>query len=251
MAIVKYTDRMGPYGDLGDFYNPQSLMVNEAESTEKKIIYDDVESTNRIVLTGNNLGYTNNVVDEGTITGIKFTNHDNQNYVVLTGGNYSAQAFSAAFEADGIHGMLELALKGDDKMVGSLTADVLYSGSGNDNVKGGSDDDYIYGGKGDDKLFGDAGADYLFGDIGNDTMEGGAQSDIFHFRKGTGKDTITDFDADGNNQDFLNLVKGENFTVKQVNNDDLRLDFGNGDTLLLLDVDKGDFSKADYHYAMV
>ncbi|MDB5525646.1 MAG: hypothetical protein JWM58_3409 [Rhizobium sp.] len=81
------------------------------------------------------------------------------------------------------------------------------AGDGADQLHGGSGDDKIYGGAGNDRLFGDAGADLLDGGIGNDRLAGGAGEDLFVFRTGTGRDTIVDFDAQGNGHDVIDLSR--------------------------------------------
>ena len=53
----------------------------------------------------------------------------------------------------------------------------------------------IFGFEGADTLFGLAGSDALHGGLGNDTLTGGADPDEFHFGRGFGHDTITDFAA--------------------------------------------------------
>ncbi len=54
----------------------------------------------------------------------------------------------------------------------------VYSGAGNDYVKGTGQDDTIYGGSGRDKIFGNGGADTIFGGYGNDIIAGGKGNDI-------------------------------------------------------------------------
>jgi hypothetical protein len=81
-------------------------------------------------------------------------------------------------------------------------------------------------------------------------MTGGSGSDHFFFThdgKG-GTDVITDFDAKGggDNQDYIATSFEEVLSIKQVG-DDLVLDYGDGDTLTLLDIDKSDFGKSDFH----
>jgi Ca2+-binding RTX toxin-like protein len=69
-------------------------------------------------------------------------------------------------------------------VTGSLAADTIIGGSGDDNL-GGSD--------GADSLVGGGGADTLQGGLGNDTVTGGAGADLFFV--GEGVDRITDFNA--------------------------------------------------------
>lgn len=225
MANINYTDRLGRYKDLTDYYDPNNLAV--VSGTHKKAVFEDQVSHNKITLTGTDLAYDGGAVT-GTVNGLRFTNANNQAYVVVTDGRYDAAALMTAFQSGGIDAMLEKALAGRDKLTGSNIADDLYSGAGNDRING------------------DRGNDYMFGGTGNDRMTGGIGSDLFHFSYGTGKDVITDFDAigGGQRQDHLSLHASESdFTIKQSGHD-LVLNFGDGNTLTLLDVDRSDFSRA-------
>lgn len=77
----------------------------------------------------------------------------------------------------------------DNEFIGTVDADTLFSGAGNDAVSGMAGDDMIQGGLGNDvllgglgndRLEGDAGADSLDGGVGVDAMHGGAGSDRYH-----------------------------------------------------------------------
>jgi Ca2+-binding RTX toxin-like protein len=76
---------------------------------------------------------------------------------------------------------------GDDVVFGSIYADTIIAGQGDDEVRGGrgndtiygySGGDHLYGGRGHDNIFGGAGDDALNGGAGGDTLEGGAGSDV-------------------------------------------------------------------------
>lgn len=107
---------------------------------------------------------------------------------------------------------------GDDNLVGTAQADVIYAGQGNDTVAAGAGNDLVYGGDGDDRLSGGA---------GNDLLLGGPGSDVFAWSlgdQGTGGvggaaavDVIRDFDgrapsAGGDVLDLRDLLQGENTT---------------------------------------
>jgi Ca2+-binding RTX toxin-like protein len=104
----------------------------------------------------------------------------------------------------------------------------------------------------DDTFMGDALRDFVAGNGGNDTLGGGkgvdyliggAGSDRFVYRPGDGADTISDFTSDILVRDKLALTAfGLNFAelmahATQVGANTL-FDFGDGDTLLLLNVQK-------------
>ncbi len=76
---------------------------------------------------------------------------------------------------------------GDDDLRGTVLADVVVLGPGNDKFRGrGGDDvvcggpgrDFIYGGSGADKLDGEAGDDRIWGEAGNDQVRGGTGNDV-------------------------------------------------------------------------
>ncbi|WP_313953231.1 calcium-binding protein [Accumulibacter sp.] len=73
---------------------------------------------------------------------------------------------------------------------GTISDDVLVGTSG---------DDSIYGFGGNDSLDGGAGNDYLFGDAGNDT---------YLFSRGSGQDTVFDYDPNLGNLDTVQLGAG-------------------------------------------
>jgi Ca2+-binding RTX toxin-like protein len=92
---------------------------------------------------------------------------------------------------------------GDDSLYGYDGNDSLYGGEGNDALDGGDGNDELYGGEGNDELSGGAGNDELYGHNGNDTFTGGAGNDviwggvgsnIYHFARGDGQDTIFDME---------------------------------------------------------
>jgi Ca2+-binding RTX toxin-like protein len=88
---------------------------------------------------------------------------------------------------------------GDDNIVGTEKADVIWAGPGddtihgglgNDIVCGGAGDDLIHGGRGNDWLLGEAGTDRLFGDLGDDHV-GGGSGDEDEVSGGLGIDTVS------------------------------------------------------------
>lgn len=107
----------------------------------------------------------------------------------------------AAFGTDANGKLYALSLDGRIIRITPGTA----AGDGRDSLHGGSGADKLYGGAGNDRLFGDDGMDRLWGGIGNDGLTGGAQSDIFVFQNGFGRDIIRDFNANGVAHDLIDL----------------------------------------------
>jgi hypothetical protein len=87
---------------------------------------------------------------------------------------------------------------GDDRVCGSMGADVLRGGPGADSlhgrggddvVGGGADDDSVYGGRGDDSMYGGPGNDSMYGGGGNDHATGGSGEDSCDGGSGTDSST--------------------------------------------------------------
>ncbi|MGR3640646.1 M10 family metallopeptidase [Alterinioella nitratireducens] len=143
---------------------------------------------------------------------------------------------SGADEIDG--------LRGHDTLRGGSGNDTLDGGRGNDTLLGNADRDKLIGGNGSDILKGGSGNDVVNGTKGNlDKMWGQGGRDAFIYRDGFGADRIMDFE---DNRDTIrlddNLWVG-NLSVQQVLNqfatdtgNNILLDFGGGDTLLIRNV---------------
>lgn len=90
--------------------------------------------------------------------------------------------------------------RGEDKLygdnsgnllIGNAGEDTLYGRNGNDQLYGRADDDTLIGGGGNDSIYGGNGDDELVTDSGRDVVSGGAGEDEFVFRGG--EMIITDF----------------------------------------------------------
>ena len=126
---------------------------------------------------------------------------------------------------------------GNDTIIGYASADTisgtdgndsLFGRDGNDIIDGGNGDDALLGENGNDTLNGDSGNDVLQGGAGNDTLNGGAGNDIlaggiydtwngnyngagndtYLFGRGSGADTITEYDLTAGNTDLLSIGTG-------------------------------------------
>ncbi|MGC5198440.1 Hint domain-containing protein, partial [Aphanothece microscopica] len=93
---------------------------------------------------------------------------------------------------------------------------------------------------GNDALFGGSGADTLQGGADDDSLSGGAGNDLFDFDRGSGADTVTDFDMtreDGRTADQLDVsdlrnASGDAITWRDVVVTDTNGD-GTGDAVLV------------------
>jgi Ca2+-binding RTX toxin-like protein len=116
----------------------------------------------------------------------------------------------------------------------------LYLRGGKDiDGRGNAADNVLFGNNGDNKLFGRAGDDRLSGGKGIDILTGGVGFDTFEFNAGFDKDRISDF-KDGTDKiasDYVNSMQDfddllADGRIKQVE-DDVAINFGNGDTLII------------------
>ncbi|MEM9222991.1 MAG: M10 family metallopeptidase [Pseudomonadota bacterium] len=114
--------------------------------------------------------------------------------------------------------------RGDDKIVGNVTANKLYGQAGDDWIFGSRGSDYLGGGSGNDTLLGGDSADVIFGSYGNDSLRGNDHGDRL-FGEG-GNDRI--FGDLGN--DYLGGGYGDDILVGGHSHDVLRA--GPGDDWL-------------------
>ncbi|WP_152551260.1 calcium-binding protein [Schinkia azotoformans] len=108
-------------------------------------------------------------------------------------------------------------VNGDDELDGGANDDQLYGGNGSDILWGGSGQDTLYGeygndvlrgGEGNDSLYGGNDNDELDGGAGNDYLEGSSGNDVYLFGRGSGQDTIHDYDSTAGNTDIIRIVEG-------------------------------------------
>jgi len=103
--------------------------------------------------------------------------------------------------------------EGDDRLYGGDDHDQLFGGTGDDDLFSGRDGDRIWGQAGRDQLEGEGGHDRLNGGGGADKLEGGTGEDRFIFGRGSGKDTIDDFDRD---EDVIDLRAYANISFEDL-----------------------------------
>jgi Ca2+-binding RTX toxin-like protein len=132
-------------------------------------------------------------------------------------------------------------------------ADDIFAGDAlRDIIDGGDGDDVLLGRAGDDMVAGGNGDDWLWGEYGDDILSGGSGNDVFVFHDRGGKDTVTDFASDFLSHDKIDLSAFEGLTLSQVLAEatqvglDTVFNFGNGDTLTLLNVQKASLGAAAF-----
>ena len=125
------------------------------------------------------------------------------------------------------------------KIVGNSKSNTLRGTSVADDIYGVAGNDKLYGYGGDDDLNGGTGDDWLSGGTGNDDLEGGAGRDTFVFT--AGRDEIDDFSTRDDKIVIDTKLGVKNFSelmahAKAVDGgEDVRFDFGKGNTLTLED----------------
>ena len=110
--------------------------------------------------------------------------------------------------ADALRDVVLAGTGDDDRIYGHNRADVIRSLAGDDVVYGLGGDDDVKGGAGNDRLYGGEGNDRLDGGKGNDRLYGGQGADTYHFSRGDGIDTISDYDTTAGVSDTLQFGKG-------------------------------------------
>ncbi|MBF0329930.1 MAG: hypothetical protein HQL10_12290, partial [Nitrospirae bacterium] len=84
---------------------------------------------------------------------------------------------------------------GDDVVNGQQGNDTIFGNAGNDTLSGGPGNDVLMGGAGNDTLYGYDEDDTLDGGEGVDRLIGNAGNDTYKFGRGSGQDTIVDYDT--------------------------------------------------------
>ena len=87
---------------------------------------------------------------------------------------------------------------GDDEIFGLGGDDIISGGAGNDAIRGGKQEDIIYGDAGNDRLFGQRNADEIFGCSGDDILNGGGGNDTLYGEAGN------DYIKGGTREDIMN-----------------------------------------------
>jgi len=126
--------------------------------------------------------------------------------------------------------------------------DLRLLGNGDIDGVGNDGDNEIRGNAGDNELDGNGGVDFLSGGGGNDQIAGGAGADFFEFRRGFDVDRVF-FYIDGVDklvsQDVMTQSQFDRLDIRQAG-EDVVIDFGKGDRLILVNVSKTDIDFSDF-----
>ncbi|MET3339213.1 beta strand repeat-containing protein [Bradyrhizobium ottawaense] len=227
----------------------------------------------RLLYTNATGGVTVNL-NAGSITGDVSVGHD-----TFTGVNsvYGSN-FADTYDASGFIGFNSFqGLAGNDLITGNGSTQLLFANAtggvtvnlangtvdgdssvGHDTILGGvtsvagsNFNDTITGSGGNDQLFGNGGNDLLSGGAGNDGLNGGIGADTFVYAAGGGADTIGDFlQADADKIDLTGIPGVSTLADVQAlatqQGPNTVINFGNGDTLTLLNVTLSNLTAADF-----
>lgn len=171
----------------------------------------------------NNFGPALTIVDTGGIDTFDVSGYSNNQRIDLRGGKFSDI----------------------DMWKGTIG---IYLTSVIENAVGGSGADSITGNKASNRLDGGLGADTLAGLEGKDFLTGGADADTFKYARKGGLDHIVDFEdtidrIDLRAMDFAKFGKIDKL-ARDVG-DDMVINFGKGDKLVIDDFSTDDFDKRD------
>lgn len=154
---------------------------------------------------------------------------------ILSGNNGNDRLFGAA---------------GNDTLTGGFGRDQLFGGDNNDRLLGDGGADVLSGGAGNDVLFGGTANDTLDGGLGNDRLTGGNGADSFIYA--AGRDTVAAFE---DNIDTLRieadlLGAGAGWAdlrrLGRERADHVLFDFGDGDMLIVMGVNRLDLLQDDF-----
>ncbi|CAN7556005.1 calcium-binding protein [Rhizobium sp. LjRoot254] len=212
-----------PVVKLFDAYYDVSLDIDGLfilSGNRNKVVCLDTSSLQKVILEGRNFEYDGGRLSDGTIQKMTIADADGTVLQTVTGAKLDPGQIAGIDMTEFVQNLSTRLLAGGLKFLGTNLAD---------NLSGSISRDIVNGRGGDDELRGDAGKDVLIGGAGNDE---------FNFSPGMGRDTITDFDADGGAglQDFIDANFADVDSITQVGKNTV-VDFGDGDVFVLLKVD--------------
>ncbi|MBL0371034.1 hypothetical protein JJB09_03250 [Rhizobium sp. KVB221] len=130
---------------------------------------------------------------------------------------------------------------------------LMLLGARNINGTGTDTTNLIAGNKGDNILKGLGGDDLLNGGAGRDILIGGGGADHFQFQKGNGIDTIRDFANMSDIIDVSGFARVTSFAALkpliEVHGQDVWVDFGRGDRLILQNTGRNEIDAGDFVFA--
>jgi Ca2+-binding RTX toxin-like protein len=141
------------------------------------------------------------------------------------------------------------------KIIGTSSNNTLKGQSTGDDLYGKGGNDKLFGYGGNDDLEGGTGNDWLQGGTGNDELTGGSGRDTFVFS--AGRDEIDDFSTSADKIIIDSALGVKSFAelkaiAKSVDGgEDVRFDFGNGNTLTLEDTKLSSLKESHFSFKAV
>lgn len=158
---------------------------------------------------------------------------------------------------------------GTSILIGDTIGNSLVGGDGRTEIYGESGNDYLEGNDGNDKMCGVAGNDTLYGGKGNDDIRGSQGYDTYIFYTGDGNDVIKETNQtitsvkgirynlrqgqiqvdgailtggtwDETTQTYVGYQSGVTYSWSGVDNTQMIINYGNGDTIKIANFDNGD-----------
>jgi len=214
---------------LSEVYDKESFGLRLSNSDEMTL---GDNSNARIDIHGTGFEYSNGKATAGIITSATFYDDSGHTLLTVEDAHIKASRLFAEMNKYGVNYLPWTLASHNDEVYGS---------NASDNITGGTGDDVIRGG---------AGGDYLNGYFGNDTLYGGKGADQFLFGTGWGIDTIKDFHDSGSDQDIIHLQYQSmwNSMVKHQEGDNVVLDFGHGDKLIIEHAQAANITMDDFQF---
>jgi Ca2+-binding RTX toxin-like protein len=231
MASVEYAAAMATNVGLDYYYG---IGVNLTASSKTEAVWTGASSFNSFTVEGRNLKFEDGVMVSGTVEKVIFEDFEQARFAVIK-GEFNAGKLGKVLDELAPANFINKLIAGDDRVVGT------------------SDAEYIDGGEGSDRIFAGGGDDKIFSGAGNDRITGGAGSDVFWFQSGSngshddGKDIITDFDANGGGSDQDYLFWDDVVDIRKSGKNTV-VEYGDGDTVTLLDVKRSEINSDDFQY---
>jgi Ca2+-binding RTX toxin-like protein len=197
--------------------------------TSGRVDWLDANTGIHVTFKGEGFEARHGLLRDGVVDDVEIRAHGGKLLAEISDLNVDARTLAGHTATEVITSTINRVLSSNLKFIGTDHQDIVSTSVGNDQ---------LFGGKGDDVLGAGAGKDF---------MTGGAGSDTFHFVTGDGKDTITDFDADGGvkHQDFIGADFASVTSIDQVGANTV-IHFDAGDSLTLLHVDKSHIDATDF-----
>jgi len=205
------------------------LMVS---ATKSEVVCIGTTNFRTLSLGGENIKVRDGMIISGTFETVHLANADGDPIFTISGLSVNSGVIDAANLLEFVTGVIERALIGDNKVVGT---------NGADDLKG-------VAAIGNDIVFGKGGDDELDGGTGKDVLIGGGGEDLFVFAAGMSTDKIRDFDADNGDgaQDLINATFASTTITASANGKDTIVDFGSGDRFILQGVTSSEINASDF-----